>query len=924
MYYYNPDKILKVGCNTNHYAIKNTHECIENCDLLTNNKYYYYEPNPDSEDATDIRRCVLSCQSTGKEFYEDDHCKLECENKKYYNLDEKKCMDDCPPGFYKDEFICVNPCIDQPSNIYLDNGKCVDHCPNGDHRYKFYIDQVNECIPDCNSEYKFYTEYAITGTENKEYKCHTTCTNYYILNKEISLYAKQCLPDDVTCPSDDLYSDENDEKECYKNCPQDKFINENPKKCLSKCPKYKYHEKDSKLCIEPFNCQSHIADFESQECVSQCETEYFTEIKDEVTGTIAKICLNACNDEIYGQYLTPNNKCVKQCEGEEDGFTAHGTDNTCVCPKLYYFYFDEEKEKTLIKCLDFDNCNDESNDSRYTIKLYGTSQCLKRCDYIKSLNGDICYKTEEEACKDELDLSSIVKIIGDGKKCECPYKFYVDESNKKHCLSESSECPDTYDYYIPETKECKQNCDSTGVFIKVFKNFCLRICPPGSTISDSINNCECDNFWYSTSDITFQCLNENDLCPGTYPVYNPETKECFKTCKGTKYSYLYDSNICLSGCIDNTQPFDINSDLAEFSCECIKPWYFYFDEESKKKMECPSEDNNEVNYCIDYRKNKDFMIHETRECVEKCTGKYLYSFNKECFTDCGQAEREYHYLLQSESYECQCKYLWHYKDYTRKIKECFGMNLQSCIENIPQKPYLIYGTNECVSECPPEMKVFNMTCYNKCPEFTLDIQDENQEDYTCSCNKEVDLYWYQFKNSYSIPSTEHPEEVETKEIIYYGCGVQECPIERPNLLREEKQCLLSCNIDKEGYIYKFNLRNICVVKCPDYTDYSNDEKICTFIDLEDGELVSDKESLKNYANVQAKELYESRYTINDGNRIGGFLFNKFNEVSLQIYAIDKGDTLKKYSTKSNLTYIDFGTCLPKIFKDNSMKDTDKF
>ena len=120
-------------------------------------------------------------------------------------------------------------------------------------------------------------------------------------------------------------------------------INENPKQCLSQCPKYKYHERDSKICIEPFDCQSQTADFESQECVSQCETEYYTVIEDEGTGNTAKICLNDCNDDIYGHYLTPNNKCVIDCEGEVDGFTAHSTDNKCVCPKLFYFDFDEEE-----------------------------------------------------------------------------------------------------------------------------------------------------------------------------------------------------------------------------------------------------------------------------------------------------------------------------------------------------------------------------------------------------------------------------------------------------------------------------------------------------------------------------------------------------------------------------------------------------
>ena len=75
-----------------------------------------------------------------------------------------------------------------------------------------------------------------------------------------------------------------------------------------------------------------------------------------------------------------------------------------------------------------------------------------------------------------------------------------------------------------------------------------------------------------------------------------------------------------------------------------------------------------------------------------------------------------------------------------------------------------------------------------------------------------------------------------------------------------------------------------------------------------------KEQLKDYANVQSKELFEK------SGHLGGFLYNKFDDVSLQIYEINKDDTLKAISIKSNLTYIDFDTYLPKIYADNNLKD----
>jgi len=93
------------------------------------------------------------------------------------------------------------------------------------------------------------------------------------------------------------------------------------------------------------------------------------------------------------------------------------------------------------------------------------------------------------------------------------------------------------------------------------------------------------------------------------------------------------------------------------------------------------------------------------------------------------------------------------------------------------------------------------------------------------------------------------------------------------------------------------LRNICIKECP--VRSITDGDVCKFYELDDASITNLK-LLKESANVQAKELYER-----NGN-LGGFLLNKY-DASLQIYAIDKSNSLKELSMKSNLTYIDFGT-----------------
>jgi hypothetical protein len=87
----------------------------------------------------------------------------------------------------------------------------------------------------------------------------------------------------------------------------------------------------------------------------------------------------------------------------------------------------------------------------------------------------------------------------------------------------------------------------------------------------------------------------------------------------------------------------------------------------------------------------------------------------------------------------------------------------------------------------------------------------------------------------------------------------------------------------------------------------NDE--CVFFDLNDEINITNLTLLKDAANVQAKELYEG------SQHLGGYLFNRFN-ASLHIYAVDINNSLGNISFKSNLTYVDFSTCVKKIFANN--------
>ena len=108
------------------------------------------------------------------------------------------------------------------------------------------------------------------------------------------------------------------------------------------------------------------------------------------------------------------------------------------------------------------------------------------------------------------------------------------------------------------------------------------------------------------------------------------------------------------------------------------------------------------------------------------------------------------------------------------------------------------------------------------------------------------------------------------------------------------------------------------MECPQLT-YVKNEEYCEFYDLNDinnEDAINDLDQFKEAVNIQAKELY------NKGDHLSGFLMNKF-DTSLQIYSTDRFNTYKELSMKSNLTYIDLGTCREKIYKDNNLDDNDK-
>ena len=862
-------------------------KCVPNCG---ENRYHY----------KNFYECLSACKGNDKVIENLNICVQDCNKEEtggiYYFLESSGTSD-------------INKCVKKcpPNKPYVFNNKCVEECPQERNYYvKNFIHEneensPKECLLDCTDTYPYYK--IRTVETNKYYECESTCSGYYVPNLDSEKIAKLCIPScpDSNSPHIYKYKIKNEDK-CYESCPTEKpyhkeevgsfcdincpedaeFHEENSYICktFDECTTFSYIHYDTKICSNTKLCSS-----------SQVQTVYNT----------YRICSSQCIPA-YGKYLTPDKTCVENCENIPGKFLTNDIYNSkCRCKRLYYI----NEINSVITCFDDQNIfSCKSTD--YKIKMFETNECTKICNNnrVLSPSEDICYP-ETYNCPENTHIITKNNI----RKCECSYKFYKDGDNddiQLYCLGENDPCPEEYSKYIPDTMECiKTLCPDDYKY--EFNNFCLKKCPKGSTISG--NSCECPNkFWYETSKGNYECLE--GLCLDSYPVYAAKTKQCLKKCTGSYYPYLYD-NKCYKDCsyssdneinAQNAIRYRIISDLADYGCKCQYPWYY--DESDNNKMMCPISNTD----CTSYSQNFNFMIKKTLQCVKECPYNYPYSFNNECFTSCeNEAKIEYRLNVKTVefSYECQCENLWYYIDTDRKIKECIDEEKCYLFNHEPNLNYMKERTKECVSTCPNELFKFNNVCYDKCPDGTKDIID-HENGNSCACNTDLWL-WYEY---------------EINGNINYQCGLEECPKNpitingymRNNLLENEKKCVESCLYDSDdtNNLYKYAFRNICIKECPSKTKTVEDK--CLFYDLDDDE-IDNLEKLKEAANVQAKELYEQN------NHLGGYLLNKY-DASLQIYLIDKLNSYQKLSMKSNLTYIDFGTCTDKIFLDNNLEDND--
>ena len=734
-------------------------------------------------------------------------------------------------------------------------------------------------------------------------------------------------------------------KKCYKECPDEYRYHldlssgtETNNNCYRECPwdlKVPYHKRGENICRRQSELPDGYLLYDIREwtnSIVKCPDEYTLYSKTE-HGNNVGICLKECNFEDYDEsndryytyeYLTQYNTCVKDCSTSPlvsgKNYINDEENKKCACKNLFYI----DLSTSLLICYDntVTTCLEGSNQD-YWIPLNGTNECLKTCsdDRILTPSEDVCYEVNT-SCSDVYPYSNTRLITNKFglKKCECMYRFYFDENHKKICLGENDVCPEGKKLLVPDTLECVSSCptEDDNYYPYKFQTFCLNHCPLRATIDTTNKLCDCgEKFWYEKSHGNYECLEED--CLSIFPLYVGPTRQCVQNCTETDYKYLYD-NKCYDSCdfLPHTLEKEIDSPLGIKTCFCKKFWYY--DINNDNIMHCPPDDS--IQKCRDYfDKDVPYLVEATGQCVKECPSEYPYYFNDICYSSCEYANEVYDINIETVeySYECRCKNIWNYdpNDPYGKDIICYPKNRTDCDPTLDttgnNNSYLINITGQCVpskDDCPPNSFIFSYACYEKCPEYTLEGKETLSDgtiDNICVCDKSS-FIWLEYKKYGNT---------------HYKCGLSSCPevfidgeyqYIRKNYLEIENKCVKSCREDgSENNKYLHSFRNKCLQKCPTPTETTYDE--CVFIDVNDEEKVNNLDTLKEVANIQAKELYEQ------SDSVSGFLMNKY-EASLQIYALGKLNTNKELTMKSNLTYIDLGTCLDKIYTDNHLNDTD--
>jgi hypothetical protein len=1016
-YFFEDTKICMKRCDEAFEYNNGTKKfCVSSCDFFQHKKLYNFI----SDDNT-YHRCVENCKNNvtdgnkfsridgfcGKNcvigsdilFYDDDQiCLASCPPKTFYIEEggEKKCkkckeankyedfdgrcIDSCSLSengyIYHDdnEFTCLlncsnkyirerdNACINTCDKFIYEN-YCVEECPISK---KYYEDK--NCLPSCGENYHFYSK------KDKDLETHFKCLvncNIYVINTDPKSHVSLCLDDNNDERERDYkyFYKLNGKEICSNVCPSEyPFYKRDDKtnpiiECFSECPGETILDPDNNECIGISQCNYNI-DLINRKCLKEdCGINDKIYIKDEKT-----YCVKSCNKddlptEVQKDLLeSSDGKCIEKC----DETISTDRNGKCECRKL--FYLDKATQRKQCININIESCIKYES---YPISVYGTYECVERCQGTLSISGLECYPKDYEC---NTDLEEVNILINGDRACKCKYKYYS-QNNQIICLKESDNCPENYKL-ITETKECLLNCPEYAPYN--FNGICVASCPPLTIPDEDKKECTCGKLYYMDENNNPYCI-ENDKCPEDYPLLLGE-KLCVKKCPDDKSD---DQNKYLlfneKKCVKDTECGEIregkaieNDPVAEnyasYMCLCKKPWYY--DETTGNEKCTEKEDCNDP----DIPSSLSYMIFTSKQCVPSCDSSKYSIFGTQCFENCERAKEIIKSnIKKKEGTEniCICA---EYSDYDNET-ECLTLDECLALKDGKEEYSVIEKIKKCYKQvndtkCPTDYPIyFNGYCYkagkcgnneDDCPRYAeynnftqtfeckfkwyinensriicLPNQSDCSQEYpylvnsTNQCTKQINgtskyysfnfIYYLSCPENTIVNTTNNKCECNKKKIYYsyvddqgkelLQCSAEDCPSIKPylNYDPEDKQCFDSCN-------GKFIYGRKCVEKCPNLTEVGINNE-CQ---------LSQVDNKLNFDNLE-QTLIENILELYSGvsNNINSYISQKIatKDANIEFYGVNKRHRgYTQQNIESDLSYIDISGCIDKLYNSHGMSD----
>ena len=619
----NNDNELCLTCNVdeNYFPKSNETNTFVNC--YNNLEEYFYLDNQM------YHPCYSTCKKCTGEGTLTNHKCTECILNHSFKSDlgnNNSCYFNCDNYYYFDgnnKYYCTesNNCIEEYSKLIVDKRKCIKNC-SLDEVYKYELN--NSCYKECpgashiSSSNEYYCEIAL--------KC--SAPSYYNYNMT----------------------------ECINEIPDGYFINSSEFRTIDKC-----HEKCKKCDSKPTSnnqsctiCNDDTEYLYSGNCFSNCPNGYFIENDIKKCNCPSDIICSFCSDEGM-----QNNLCAS-CNADlgyypiKDDPNNNNSNINCynseTIPQNYYLNSDTHQfEPCPSKCktcseesLNNDNelcltCNvDEnyfpkSNETNTFVNCYNN---LEEYFYLDNQMYHPCYSTCKKCtgegtltnhkCSECILNHSFKSDLGNNNSCylDCNHYYYFDENNNYYC-TESNSCIEEYSKLIINKGKCIKNCSLDEEYKYELSNTCYKQCPGTSRIS-SFNEYYCENTLicaapkYYNYNMT-ECINE---IPDGFFVNNTELRtidKCHSNCKTCNKSATSDNNNCMR-CKNESFYFCNGNCLSE----CFH--YYYYNNE--KQLFCTEDNNCPENYPL-------LIEEEKNRCIDDCKkSNYTYKYENNCYKEC--------------------------------------------------------------------------------------------------------------------------------------------------------------------------------------------------------------------------------------------------------------------------------------------------